>query len=165
MLVLSRRLGESIFIGDDIEVVLIDSSDQRQSARFLVESAGAALRVTLGMTMNGHARFVWLSDVTKLTLLEVKGGNKVRVGIDSPRDVKIWRGEIRPQPDGTDCKNGGRHNGVGGTTVTAPIDGDHQRVVAIGKPSVNTDLQKGRQDARNQEAGDDHATPDPDFQV
>ena len=126
MLVLSRRIGENIFIGDDLEVTVIDADGYYDSVRLTVKSAGATFKQDLGLRGNGMPSFVWLSDVTRLTLLEVREGGRVRLGIDSPRDVKIWRGEIRPSREPTANKNGGRTNGVGG-------------VRAISTPAVRVD--------------------------
>lgn len=80
MLVLTRRIGEGIMIGDDIEVKVLDVS-----------------------------------------------GEKVRVGIDAPREVGVYRTEVferieaewSDEPDDASAENGagGASNGVADVTA------------------------------------------------
>jgi carbon storage regulator len=42
----------------------------------------------------------WIGDQIKITITDIEGPNKVRVGIDAPADVAVHREEIKNKIEG-----------------------------------------------------------------
>jgi len=57
----------------------------------------------------GQEIFIGRDGKIKITVVKTRG-DKVLLGIDAPRDVRIYRGEISPKP-------GGESNGDSGTAA------------------------------------------------
>lgn len=85
MLILTRRIGESIIIGDNISLTV---SGIKGDLVRITSATPKLLLVTKKVTQSitiGH-------DIT-VTILSIKG-MQVRLGIDAPRSVSIHREEI-----------------------------------------------------------------------
>ncbi len=82
MLVLTRRLGESILIGDDIITVLNINKDQIY----------LDFNVSESLTINLH-KSVSIRDGIKVTVAKIDE-SQVKLGIDAPEDVVINREEV-----------------------------------------------------------------------
>lgn len=109
MLILSRKPGEAFFITDAIKVTLCSINERRSTIEIAVEASddvvshpvhmdevcaeechGSITGFTLSVTQSlqvGSA-IVMLHDPQRCTKF------KAKIGIDAPRDVRIWREEL-----------------------------------------------------------------------
>lgn len=85
MLVISRRPGEALLIGDDITLVLCEASNGKVTYEVLTDEGGSFVTRSLLEPLRLHDRIC----VQALTVR----GSCVRIGIDAPRDVRIDREE------------------------------------------------------------------------
>jgi len=85
MLVLYRKPGEKIMIGDDIEIW-----HSVNSHGYVVLQAEAPEDVVTELVGD----YLLIGDNITIRILEVFGSKVVRLGIDAPREIDIWREEI-----------------------------------------------------------------------
>jgi carbon storage regulator len=97
MLVLTRKAGQSIMIGDDIEVCVISVVGDGVRIEVAFRSPlGEQMRVGMQAPRLGPARSaqsMMISDDIEVSVLAVIG-EKVRVGIQAPRAVPVYRSEV-----------------------------------------------------------------------
>ena len=88
MLVLTRKLGESIIIGDNINVTVLNISDDQiyLDVNIISESLTIHLQETISIT-----------DDIKITVVKIDKG-QVKLGIKAPEDVTVNREEV-PKED------------------------------------------------------------------
>ena len=93
MCVLSRQAGESIMVGDDVEVVVVAI----EHSKVAIDVRHTTLRGR--MTLNDSFPDVGMGDVLNLpspgscTVVDIRG-DKVRLGIDAPKEVSVHRKEV-----------------------------------------------------------------------
>lgn len=85
MLVISRRPGEALLIGDDITLVLCEVGNGSVTYEVLTDDGGAV--VTRALLEPLHLR-----ECICVQALTIRG-SWVRIGIDAPREVRIDREE------------------------------------------------------------------------
>jgi sRNA-binding carbon storage regulator CsrA len=166
MLVLSRTLGQSILIGPDIEVVLLDlnvclpGTEKRiyDSVRLSLREEDRMSKICLSLHGGYYPRCIRLKGNIEIALLETKGSGRARIGINSPRTVVIVRGEVKDGRYG-DPKAGGNQS--------APSDGANQRNVERRSETTNGQRRhhatNGDQNSFNSSDGEEGI--DPDLQV
>lgn len=84
MLVLTRKLGESIIIGDDIKVTVLNISDDQiyLDVNIILESLTIHLQESIS-----------IKDDIKITVVKIDK-TQVKLGIDAPKNVIINREEV-----------------------------------------------------------------------
>ena len=93
MCVLSRQAGESIMVGDDVEVVVVAI----EHSKVALDVRHTTLRGR--MTHNDSYPEAVVGEVLNLpapgscTVVDIRG-DKVRLGMDAPKDVSIHRKEV-----------------------------------------------------------------------
>jgi carbon storage regulator CsrA len=97
MLVLTRKAGQSIMIGDDIEVVVtsVEGDGVRVEVGFR-SPLGERMRVAMHAPRAASARSsqsIMLGTDVGVSVLSVIG-EKVRIGIQAPRTVPVYRSEV-----------------------------------------------------------------------
>jgi len=107
MLILSRKAGESLLIGDDIQMNVLKIRDNEVSIGIIApdkeiirpevdEIGGHALSdrgAMLVLTRNKRESLEIGKDI-KITVLEIRSGQRVRLGLTAPMDVPIFRKEM-----------------------------------------------------------------------
>lgn len=107
MLILSRRLYETVEIGADLTVTILGFKGNQVSVGITRPEGGAVMRPDVKVTVLGRqgARIsvgitlcigdaVELGSEVKVTVLGRKA-NQIRVGIKAPPNVEVDRGEVR----------------------------------------------------------------------
>lgn len=101
MLVLGRKINDGIVINEDINVVvsgvtedkkveLIISSPQKFTVKKgSAEKDGITMKVRL---LEGEEFSI--NEIVTVSLLDLKGLEQMRIGIDAPREIKVNRAEI-----------------------------------------------------------------------
>lgn len=84
MLVLTRRLGESLIIGDDIKITVLNIGED-QTKLSVNDSEGMALDLQETTT---------IKDGITVTLVKIDKA-QVKLGIEAPEDVTINREEVQ----------------------------------------------------------------------
>lgn len=85
MLVISRRPGEALLIGDDITLVLCEVGNGKVTYEVLTDEGSSIVQRALLEPLH-------LQDRICVQALAVRG-SWVRIGIDAPREVRIDREE------------------------------------------------------------------------
>ena len=106
MLVLGRREGESIFIGDDMELSVLKINLKEKKVRFgITASDGVELKIEADLykvdgkikafTIYRRNSFNLGKDI-EVVLVDVYP-SQIRIGIDAPKSVKLVRNELSPK--------------------------------------------------------------------
>jgi carbon storage regulator len=97
MLVLTRKSGQSIMIGDDIEVCIASVLSDKVRIDVVFRSPlGERLRVAMQgprVTPARAAQSITIGADVEVSVLSVIG-EKVRIGIQAPRTVPVYRREV-----------------------------------------------------------------------
>lgn len=98
MLILQRREGEGLEVGDfHVMVTQVTGYDVRLETRLLDRDAGV---VTSRVPMRGRMKLA--ENITLHVTPVDRGPNRVHIGIDAPRSVRVLRDELvrrgRPEP-------------------------------------------------------------------
>ena len=96
MLVLSRKADESIVIGDDVEIVILEVSgktvnlriDAPESVRVRRLGGGESVEQPLGKDLS-----IRIGDDIVLKVLDISGLQAI-LGIEAPRSIPVHRSEI-----------------------------------------------------------------------
>ncbi len=83
MLILTRKLGESIIIGDDIKITVLDKCIN-QIRLGVNDSEGVTLDIQETIT---------IKDGITVKLVKIEK-NQVKLGIEAPEDVTVYREEV-----------------------------------------------------------------------
>ncbi len=103
MLVLTRRVGETILVGDSVELRLIEATEQRLRLTIRLLKAEAPI---LKVTLTTNQRVEIGDHITVIAV--VCSGDHTRIGIAAPPDVSIMRGEMRPSDTNIETDGPGR---------------------------------------------------------
>jgi carbon storage regulator len=88
MLILTRRVGEALVIGDDVKVTIL--SEFKGDVKASVYNKKSC---STGVDHCEIGDFFIVNDDVVINFLSVKG-NQVKVGIDAPKSISVHREEI-----------------------------------------------------------------------
>lgn len=89
MLILMRRVGEALVIGDDLKIVVTGLNSDKAFLE-VADVAGDAVSVPVNRKTQ---QSLVLFDDAVIHILEING-NQVKIGIEAPRSVSVHREEI-----------------------------------------------------------------------
>lgn len=109
MLVISRRTGENILIGDLVEIAVLDVNDKEKQTTLGI-AADKEIRIgdkllkkdggqVVALCLSFDDENIFIDDDIEIAILKVDRG-QVRLGINAPKDVAIIRKEIAGTPEG-----------------------------------------------------------------
>jgi len=106
MLVLTRRKGENILIGDHVEIAIINVNDKEKQAKIGIAVTDKEIRIgdkilredggQITLCLSADDENIFIGDDIEIALIRVQRG-QARLGINAPKDIPIIRKELVPK--------------------------------------------------------------------